>query len=98
MRISSLRELRARRKIQQVLRLHRCLAWRRSHFAQEDNLNKLFSKLTTSVSDQAGADAAEEVFAVGFGLGQDLGLIPVLQSDFLQEEFDGIFGLEALGH
>ncbi len=46
--------------------------------------------------DEAGADSAEEVFAVGFGLGQDFGLVTVLESDFLQEEFYGIFGLEAL--
>ena len=47
--------------------------------------------------DQAGADAAEEVFAVGFGLGQDFWLVAVFERDFLEEEFDGIFGLEALG-
>jgi hypothetical protein len=47
--------------------------------------------------DQAGADAAEEVFAVGFGLGQDFWLVAILEGDFLQEEFDCVFGLEALG-
>jgi len=47
--------------------------------------------------DQAGADSAEEVFAVGFGLGQDFWLVAVLEGDFLEEEFDGVFGLEALG-
>ena len=50
------------------------------------------------VSDQAGADAAEEVFAVGFGLFQDFGLVAIFQRYFLQEKLDGIFGLEALRH
>jgi len=47
--------------------------------------------------DQAGADSAEEVFGVGFGLGQDFGLVAVFEGDFLEEEFYGVFGLEALG-
>jgi len=47
--------------------------------------------------DQAGADAAEEVFAVGFGLGESLGLVAVFEGDFLKEKFDRVFGLEALG-
>ena len=47
--------------------------------------------------DQAGADSAEEIFAVGFGLGQDFGLVAVFEGDFLEEEFDRIFGFEALG-
>ena len=47
-------------------------------------------------SDQAGADSAEEVFAVGFGLSQNFWIVAVFEGDFLQEEFDGILGLEAL--
>jgi hypothetical protein len=50
-----------------------------------------------SFLDQAGTDSAEEVFAVGFGLGQDFGLVAVFEGNFLQEEFDRILGLEALG-
>ena len=46
--------------------------------------------------DEAGAEAAEEVFACGFGLGEGLGLVAVFEGDFLEEEVDGIFGLEAL--
>jgi len=46
--------------------------------------------------DEAGADSAEKVFAVGFGLGQDFWLVAVFEGYFLQEKFDGIFGLEAL--
>jgi hypothetical protein len=48
--------------------------------------------------DQAGADSAEEIFGVGFGLGQDFGLVAIFEGDFLEEEFDGVFGLEALGY
>src|ERR1700688_807298 len=48
--------------------------------------------------DQAGADSAEEIFAVGFGLGQDFWLVAVFESYFLQEEFDGIFRLETFGY
>jgi len=47
--------------------------------------------------DQAGADAAEEVFGVEFGLGQDFGLVAVFEGDLLEEQFDGVFGFEALG-
>ena len=48
------------------------------------------------LSDQAGADSAEEVFAVGFGLGQNFWIVAIFEGDFLKEEFDGILGLEAL--
>src|SRR5579863_511133 len=48
--------------------------------------------------DQAGADAAEEVFAVGFGLGEGFGLVAVFERDLLKKKFDGILGLEALGN
>jgi len=44
----------------------------------------------------SGTDSAEEVFGVGFGLGEDFGLIAVFEGDFLEKEFDGVFGLEAL--
>ena len=47
--------------------------------------------------NQTGADAAEEVFAIGFGLGQDFGLVAVFEGYFLEEEFDGVLGFEALG-
>ena len=47
--------------------------------------------------NNAGADAAEEIFGVGFCLGQDFGLVAILEGHFLQEEFDGVFGFEALG-
>jgi hypothetical protein len=46
--------------------------------------------------DQTGADAAKEIFAVGFGLGESLGLVAVFEGDFLEEKIDGVFGLEAL--
>ena len=47
--------------------------------------------------DQAGANATEEVFAVGFRLGEDFWLVAVLEGDLLEEEFYRVFGLEALG-
>jgi hypothetical protein len=48
------------------------------------------------ISDEAGTDTAEEIFAVGFGLFQDFGLVAALEGYFLQEKFDGILGLETL--
>ena len=54
-------------------------------------------RATNTVLDEAGADSAEEVFGVGFGLGHGFGLVAVFEFDFLEEEFYGIFGLEALG-
>jgi hypothetical protein len=51
----------------------------------------------TVALDQAGADSAEEIFGIDFGLRQDFGLVAVFEGDFLKEEFDGVFGLEALG-
>ena len=55
------------------------------------------TKLQTSKElNQAFADSAEEVFAFGAGLFENLGLIAVFEGDFLQKKFDGIFGLEAL--
>ncbi len=62
-------------------------------FAQDDN----FVQRGEERLDQAGAEAAEEVFGVGFGLGLDFGLVAVFESEFLEEEVDGVFGLEALG-
>ena len=53
--------------------------------------------LLTFCLDQAGADSAEEVFGVGFSLRQDFGLVAVFEGYFLEEEFDGVFGFEALG-
>jgi len=47
--------------------------------------------------DQAGSEAAEEVLGFGFGLGYDLGLVVVFEFHFLKKEFDGVFGLEAVG-
>ena len=46
--------------------------------------------------DQASADAAQEVFGVGFGLGQDLGIVAILEGYFLQEKLDRIFWFETL--
>ena len=56
----------------------------------------MWSEESPPFLDQASADAAEEVFAVGFGLGQDFGLVAVFERDFLQEKVDGIFGFETL--
>ena len=47
-------------------------------------------------SDQAGSQPTQEVFALGFGLRQDLGLVGIFDSNFLQEQLDGIFWLEAV--
>jgi hypothetical protein len=47
--------------------------------------------------DQAGAEAAEEVVGFGLGLGEDFGLIAEFERGFLEEKFDGVFGLEAMG-
>ena len=58
-------------------------------------VNSHFSQVNP-VLDQAGADTAEKIFGVGFGLGLDFGLIAVFEGYFLEEEFDGILGLEAL--
>lgn len=51
---------------------------------------------SASCLDEAGAEAAEEVFAGVFGLGQGLRLVAVFEGDFLEEEIDGVFGLESL--
>ena len=63
---------------------------------QDDN-SVIFFPRENSL-DEAGADSAEEVFGVGLGLGQDFGLVAVFEGDFLEEKFDGVFGLEALGN
>ena len=63
-----------------ILRLCGGAASLRHHFAQDDNFMR-----ETVVSDQAGTDAAEEVFGVGFGLGLDFGLIAVFEGYLLQK-------------
>jgi hypothetical protein len=70
---------------------------RQSSFARGDGRGRQ-SPQEQLLLDEAGADAAEEIFAVGFGLGQNFGLIAVFEGYFLQEKFNGIFGFEALRH
>jgi len=51
----------------------------------------------TPNSDQARAEAAQEVVRFGLGLGHHFRLTATFELDFLEHECDGVFGLVALG-
>jgi hypothetical protein len=57
---------------------------------------RLVNRLEVCALDEACSNAAKEIVAVGFGLGQDFWLVAVFERYFLKEKFDGILGFKTL--